>query len=76
MDSIRREMVQDINSTKIEVLKAEHGRLWTAGEMSKEFEAIGFSAPFIVVRRRSDGVKGTLMFCHSPRYYFSWQEDL
>ncbi len=69
-------MVQDINSTKIEVLKAEHGRLWTAGEMSKEFEAIGFSAPFIVVRRRSDGVKGTLMFCHSPRYYFSWQEDL
>jgi hypothetical protein len=32
-------------------------------------------APFVVVRRKSDGVKGSMMFQHMPRYYFSFRED-
>jgi len=48
---------------------------WTTQEMTAEFETIGFLAPFVVVRRRSDGVKGTLEFTHMPRVYFGWQED-
>jgi hypothetical protein len=43
--------------------------------MERDFEAIGFMAPFIVVRRRSDGVKGSLEFTHSPRVYFNWRPD-
>lgn len=46
---------------------------WDTTEMQRDFEAIGFSAPYIVVRRRSDGVKGTLQFNHSPRIYFGFQ---
>lgn len=48
------------------------GPLWTTEEMTQEFEAIGFAAPFVVVRRRSDGLRGTLTFTHSPRVYFDF----
>ena len=36
---------------------------------------IGFSAPFVVVRRRRDGVKGTLQFNHNPRVYWDFAPD-
>ena len=42
--------------------------------MCDQFEAIGFLAPIIVVRRRSDGKKGSLEFQHWPRFYFNFQE--
>jgi hypothetical protein len=29
----------------------------------------------VVVTRKSDGVKGSLEFRHSPRVYFNWQAD-
>ncbi len=31
-------------------------------------------APFVIVRRRADGVKGSLEFQHNPRFYFNWVE--
>lgn len=46
---------------------------WTTETVSQEFEITGFMAPFVVVRRRSDGQKGTLEFTHSPRVYFDFQ---
>lgn len=46
---------------------------WDTAQMQVEFEPIGFAAPYIVVRRRSDGVKGTLQFNHDPRVYFDFQ---
>ena len=48
------------------------GPLWDTTEMQQDFEPLGFAAPFIVVRRRSDGQKGTLTFVHSPRVYFDF----
>jgi hypothetical protein len=45
-----------------------------ATELAAEFEVIGFAAPLVVVRRRSDGKKGSLFFQHSPRFYYAWQE--
>jgi hypothetical protein len=30
-------------------------------------------APLVVVRRKADGVKGSLEFQHMPRYYFGFQ---
>jgi hypothetical protein len=55
--------------------QATEGPTWDTQAMQAEFEPLGFAAPFIVVRRRSDGVKGSLEFTHSPRVYFNWQED-
>ena len=70
-ENIRRQMVDDINSNPIET----DGPVYSTDEMTKEFKVIGFMAPLVVVERRSDGVKGTLMFKHSPRVYFDWKED-
>lgn len=82
-EGIRREMVQEINS-KVESndddserkrLEATYGQVWNTEEVSKEFEVIGFMAPFTVVKRKSDGVKGSLQFQHLPRFYFNFQKD-
>ena len=49
------------------------GREWSTEEAVAEFEFIGFAAPFVHVRRRSDGICGWMQFKHSPRIYFDFQ---
>jgi len=73
-ENIRREMVATINANpgSREALEAKHGQVWDTSEMTKEFTAHGFGAPIIVVTRNSDGVKGSLTFQHSPRFYFNF----
>ncbi len=44
----------------------------TTEEMQALYTVIGFAAPYVVVRRKSDNVKGTLQFTHSPRFYFGF----
>jgi hypothetical protein len=76
-ESIRRGMCAEINATagpRAE-LEAKHGQVWDTDEMCRDFQALGFMAPFVVVRRRSDGVRGSLMFQHSPRFYFGFQPE-
>ena len=74
-ETIRRQRLTQINLVpgSREALEAEYGQVWTTDEMSEEFEAIGFMTPLVVVRRRSDGQKGSLEFQHNPRFYFNWQ---
>ena len=74
-EAIRRQRVAEINAEpgSREALEAQYGQVWSTDELSDEFEAIGFMAPLIVVRRRSDGRKGSLEFQHSPRFYFNFQ---
>jgi hypothetical protein len=50
-----------------EYLETQHGQVWDTDQLREEFDVLGFAAPLIVVRRRSDGVKGSLMFQYSPR---------
>jgi hypothetical protein len=56
-----------------ELLHAD--KRWTTQELAEEFEILGFLAPFVIVQRKSDGVKGSLLFSHSPRVYFSFKPD-
>lgn len=44
----------------------------TTQEMTALYEVVGFQAPFVVVKRRSDGQLGSLQFTHQPRFYFGW----
>lgn len=76
-ESIRREMVKEINHEpgSREDLEQKHGQVWDTQEMQDEFEPLGFMAPLIIVRRRSDGTKGSLKFQHSPRLYFDWSPE-
>ena len=74
-ESIRRERLAEINAepgTK-EALEAQYGKVWTTDQLSVDFEVIGFSAPLVVVRRKADGVKGSLEFQHNPRMYFNFK---
>jgi hypothetical protein len=50
-------------------------QIWTSAQMLVDFDVLGFQAPFVVVRRKSDQAKGSLMFTHAPRYYFGWAAD-
>lgn len=75
-ETIRKVMVNQINSSpnERETLEKEHGKVWDTAELSNDFEVTGFMAPFVTVKRKSDGKKGSLMFQHSPRFYFGWTE--
>lgn len=74
---IRHKMSQEINSNPDirKDLEKRYGPVWNTEELSRDFEVLGFMAPFVVVRRKSDGIKGSLQFQHSPRFYFSFTED-
>ena len=56
-------------------LKERHGDVWDGVELGRDFEVIGFMAPLVVARRKSDGMRGSLEFQHHPRFYFNWRDD-
>ena len=70
----RRQRIVQINAQpgSREALEAEHGHVWNTEELSQDFDVIGFLAPLVVVRRKSDGKKGSLEFQHNPRFYFGF----
>lgn len=74
-EPIRKELLATINAEpgSRESLEAEHGKVWSTAELSEDFDVLGFMAPVVVVRRKSDGQKGSLFFQHSPRFYFDFQ---
>ena len=45
---------------------------WTTDQLREEFDVVGFAAPFVVVIRKADKVKGSLEFTHNPRVYFNF----
>lgn len=75
-EQIRREMIETGQPMvdAIEVISND-GPTWDTAQLQQDFEVLGFSAPFVVVKRRSDGQKGSLEFTHSPRIYFNFVED-
>ena len=74
-EGIRRTMTAAINAVEGSraYLESKHGQVWDTDQLREEFEVLGFSAPVVVVRRKCDGVKGSLFFQHDPRFYFGFQ---
>lgn len=70
-EGIRRAMVKAINSEEMDY----EGQTWTTDQLTQEFEVVGFLAPFVMVKHKTTGEKGTLMFKHSPRVYFEWSPN-
>ncbi len=77
VEELRRQLTLKINSCAAErgALEQRHGKVWSPSELEEEFTVDGFAAPFAVVRRKRDGVVGSLEFQHDPRYYFNFKED-
>ena len=76
-EKARRELQHEVNAVEgsREALEAKHGQVWDTRELQTDFEIGGFMAPYIVVRRKSDGSQGSMTFQHSPRFYFSFSES-
>ena len=76
-ESIRRQLVSEINTDpgSREALEARHGQVWDTDELGRDFSVEGFLAPFVVVKRRGDGRKGSLSFQHEPRFYYGFVAD-
>ncbi len=76
-ENARRQLAGELNAVpkgRAE-LEAEHGEVWNLDELQRDFEIKGFLAPFVVVKRRGDGVVGSVMFQHAPRFYFGFVPD-
>lgn len=73
----RRGLVRQINvepGSRL-ALEIQHGQVWNTQELCRDFEATGFAAPFVIVKRRSDGELGSLIFQHHPRFYCDFKEN-
>ena len=55
--------------------KCNTDRCGHTDELQQDFAVMGFAAPCVVVRRKSDRVVGSLLFQHMPRFYFRFVPD-
>ena len=71
----RRERLAEINAEpgSRAALEAQYGEVYDTEQLSEHFEVVGFMAPYVVAKRKSDGQKGSLEFQHNPRFYFNFQ---
>jgi hypothetical protein len=71
-ERVRRELVRELNAeprNRAE-LERQFGQVWDSDELRRDFQVAGFLDPFVVVRRKADGVGGSLVFQYLPRFYF------
>jgi hypothetical protein len=54
-------------------LEAVHGQVWDVRQFFADFEFVAFECPRVRIRRRADGVEGSLGFKLSPRFFFDFQ---
>lgn len=75
-EGVRRTMVAQINSDPLdrEAAVEHYGQVWDTQELGHEFEVQALLAPYVTVKRKSDGVRGTMLFQHCPRLYYTFQE--
>jgi hypothetical protein len=75
-ETARRERLTEINAEpgSREALEAQYGLVYDTDELANAFEVTGFMAPYVVAKRKSDNVVGSLEFQHGPpRLYFNFE---
>ena len=83
VEALRRQQCVEVNdavasddaSAERARLVSQHGDVWNSDEVQRDFEIRAFAAPYVVVRRRADGVNGTLTLQHHPRFYFNFRSE-
>ena len=66
--------IKDYGRTPEAIEKVAEEKM-TSDEMQEKYSVEGFMAPYVTVIRKSDSVRGTLEFGHSPRVYFNFRES-
>ena len=75
--SQRKRLAAYINMKRLERdrLSERYSDIYNSDELTKNFRVESFAAPFVLVTRKEDGQRGTLLFQHHPRFYFQFKED-
>jgi hypothetical protein len=62
----------DMEASRRAELEKEYGPddVFDTEQLREKFEVEGFGGGICVVRRRADGVRGSLDFDHMPRFYY------
>lgn len=73
-EQMRRERLEEINAKPLDrvELEAKYGLVWDTDELCCDFDVHSYLSPCVMVTRKSDGQLGSLMFQHSPRFYFEF----
>ena len=76
-EDYRRQEKQELDSFAGErqQLESQYGQVWDTDELQQDFSVEGFMAPYVVATRKADGVRGSLMFQSSPRFYFNFSPE-
>ena len=56
-------------------LELQYGEVWDSDQLIRAFDVAAFRAPFAVVKKKGTEELGSLLFQHSPRYYFSFMTE-
>lgn len=56
-----------------EELEAEFGQVWDTAELAAQFIVTSIIDDKVVVRRKADGLVGTLHYQNEPRLYFGFE---
>lgn len=70
---IRKDMLAEMPDALRKCVEAGEP-VWDTESLQRDFTVESFAAPFVIVVRKDDGVKGSLLFNHAPRLYFGWEE--
>ena len=77
-EQLRKQRIDEINNedNTRKSLEEKYPEVWNTSTLQRDFEVLGFMAPFVVVRKKDgSGVKGSLEFTDSPRYYFNFEPE-
>ena len=71
-EAIRRQQLAEINADPNgrEALEAKHGQVWDTSELQRDFDVLGFMAPYVVASRKKvvDVAKHYVADRLRPRY--------
>lgn len=57
-----------------QTLEEKYGQVWSTTELQQDYYVEGFSAPYVVVRKKVTMEQGTLEFQHNPRFYYDFKK--
>ena len=68
----RREMIES-GQNYLDLARADTH--WDTAALQRDFVVHSFLAPYVVVTRKKDNVRGSMEFTHNPRFYFNFVPD-
>ncbi len=76
-ERLRRARLAEIDAQPAsrEGLEERHGQVWDTRQLAQAFVVVGIALPCVVVRRKADGVVGSLLLQQRPRFYYSFRPD-